>query len=109
VAIADLFRKVSNFISGHIFGETIQYRAWPGTRWVDIPAVPIRQPMDASGEFLRNVAILSVSKEYVTEWHITKDQVRLTTDKLAGEQAPVYTVMSARESTGHWILHCQKR
>jgi hypothetical protein len=104
-----LARTVSTFISGHIFGEPIEYRSWPGSVWTPIQATVDREPADAMGQFLRNVAVVTVPRDEVEGWVISRDEVRFLMDARAGEAAPIYTVLSARGEAGHWVLHCEKR
>src|SRR6188474_529842 len=104
-----LARGVSTFIADHIFGELIEYRAWPAPTWTPIQATVDREPIDAMGQFLRNVAVVTVPRDAVEGWSITRDEVRLLMDARPSEAAPIYTVLSARPEAGHWILHCEKR
>lgn len=105
----DLAKKVSTFVANHIFGESIDYRAWPAPTWATIRAVVDRHPIDEVGQFLRNTAIVTVSKDAVAGWSITKDEIILTEDQRPHEQPPSYTVMSVKDDAGQWILHCERK
>jgi len=99
----------ATYLSGHALGESIEYRAWPGTTWQTFSAMVDRQPVDEVGQFLRNALMVRVSKDFVAEVVITKDEVRLTKDKRTHQEVPSYVVKSASEFPGYWLLHCERK